>query len=306
MSTAKSFPMAQLSTRAQYSRMQREFVQLQRQENPRNINFTTSLKNRHKNRYLDILANEETIYPPVLKAVGAQPGRYPYINGNLIDLDLPHTFVACQAPVPQGVLDFLETLSEKKVDLVVMLTKLQEGGVLKAERYWPEEEEDSLSFPESGHDAIKVTRDAEASYEVDAELDIVRRPLVIHVPGKPMHRVLQVQYVGWPDHGVPESAASFDELLSVIKNCVTTSPILVHCSAGIGRTGTLIGAYAALLHIERGILTDSTVYSIVAAMKQKRFGMVQRLEQYAVIYMTVLGRLGVDISGLVSTLNLKA
>nr|CCC93809.1 putative tyrosine specific protein phosphatase [Trypanosoma congolense IL3000] len=306
MSTTDKFPMAELSTQLQLARMQREFAQLQKQENPRTIDFTTSLCNRHKNRYLDILANEETIYPPVPKGAENDRGHCCYINGNFVDLDLPHKFVACQAPVPQGMPDFLETLAHGKVNLVLMLTKLREGGVLKADRYWPEEGEEELSFPLPEGGVVTVRMDPEVPYEVDSTLDITRRKLIINMPGKPPHQLLQVQYTGWPDHGVPESAAAFDALLSVIKDSTTTSPILIHCSAGIGRTGTLIGAYAGITHIERDTLSDTTVYSIVAAMKRKRLGMVQRLEQYAVIYITVLSRLGVDISGLVSTLNIKA
>ncbi|KEG10872.1 putative tyrosine specific protein phosphatase [Trypanosoma grayi] len=299
MSGGDVLPIVKLPLEAQYQHMRREFAQLQRQENPRSINFTTSLKNRHKNRYLDILANEATIYPP--SAVDAHGSPPPYINGNLINLGLPHTFVACQAPVAQGISDFLSMLYDNKIVLVMMVTKLQEGGIIKADRYWPEEGEPPIEVP--GAAGLVLEIDTKKPYKVDKELNITQRYLVLRRPNEPPHKILQVQYTGWPDHGVPQSAAAFEKLLSIVKESPTTAPIVVHCSAGIGRTGTLIGAYGVLTHLERGTLNDTTVYDVVAAMKRQRFGMVQRVEQYVVIYLTLMSRLGADVKALVVFLN---
>ncbi|KAG8340996.1 putative tyrosine specific protein phosphatase [Trypanosoma vivax] len=294
-----------LSAQAQLERLQREFVQLQRHENPRTIDFTTSLRNKHKNRYVDILANESTIYPTRIKSGAKSSVSGCYINGNLIDVGLPHKFVACQAPVPDGIADFLKILCDEKIDVVIMLTRLQEGGVLKADRYWPEEDEQSVSFYDPKTGSVRVLRDSEHPYEVDTALEITRRRLVIQLPDNSTHQILHVQYTGWPDFGVPRSAASFEALLSIIKSNTTDKPVFVHCSAGIGRTGTLIGAYAALTHMEQGSLVDTKVFDIVASMKQQRYGMVQRVEQYAVIYMTLLTRLGVSVAPLEALLDEK-
>ncbi|ESS65142.1 tyrosine specific protein phosphatase [Trypanosoma cruzi Dm28c] len=300
MNDSNCFPFTKLSVQAQYERVQREFSLLLRQEDPRSISFATSLKNRHKNRYLDILANEATLYPQVTDAPGASTPYY--VNGNLIDLGLPHKFVACQAPVVQGIPDFLAMLYEKKISLVIMVTKLEEGGFVKADRYWPEER-GSGSIAVSGNCGLTISEDPGKAYEVEDKLKITRRYLILQRADEPPHKFTQVQYTGWPDHGIPQSAASLEALLTNVKNSPTTVPVVVHCSAGIGRTGTLIGAYATLTHLERGTLTDTTVYDVVSVMRRQRFGMVQRVEQYFVIYLTLMCRLGVDIKALVGLLN---
>lgn len=301
MPGAADLSVTKLSMESLYGRVEREFMQLQRQEDLRNIKFTTSLKNKHKNRYLDILANEATIYPEPTSAVdGPSPH---YVNGNLIDLGLPHTFVACQAPVVQGIPDFLGMIYDKKINLVIMVTKLREGRVIKADCYWPEEEP-FIAVPCAT--GLTIAKDPEKPYETDDRLNITWRSLILQQPNKPPHKFLQVQYTGWPDHGVPQSVASFETLISIVKASSTTVPIVVHCSAGIGRTGTLIGTYAVLAHMERGTLSDTTVYDVVAAMKRQRFGMVQRVEQYFVIYITLMGQLGADVGALAAFLNRRA
>lgn len=300
MTSAKDLPVTKLSMESFYERVRGEFARLQQQQDPRSVKFTTSLKNKHKNRYLDILANETTIYPETggAAACGSSPC---YVNGNLIDLGLPHTFVACQAPVVRGIPDFLRMLYEKKITLVIMVTKLREGEIIKADRYWPEGDESIIAVPCAA--GLTIAKDPERSYEFDNELNIIRRFFVLQRPNEQPHRVLQVQYTGWPDHGVPHSVASFEALISIVKVTPPTAPIVVHCSAGIGRTGTLIGAYAVLVHMERGTLGDTTVYDTVAAMRLQRFGMVQRVEQYLMIYIMLMNQLGVDVGTLAAFLN---
>ncbi|RNF05416.1 tyrosine-specific protein phosphatase [Trypanosoma rangeli] len=295
-------PFTKLSLTAQYERMQREFALLQRHEDPGSISFDTSRKNMSKNRYLDILANEATLYPKSIDSTQT-PSSY-YINGNLIDLGLPHKFVACQAPVDKGIPDFLSIIYEKKINLVVMITKLSEGGITKANRYWPGENgASSVIIP--GASELTITREPGEVYGAEQELQLTRRYLTFQRPNEPPHKLLHVQYTGWPDHGVPQSAAALEALLAIVNASPTTVPVIVHCSAGIGRTGTLIGAYGVLAHLERGTLTDTTVYDVVSTMRRQRSGMVQRVEQYFVIYITLMTRLGFDVSALVALLNNK-
>lgn len=369
----------------QFSHIESEFTAIEgKTMDTRRYNFTTSLSLPTKNRYINVMANEETIFPPVklrsssptekfatsalskLLPQKLRPGSPSplYINGNLIQLpDCPQPFVACQAPTPDCISDFLQTIYQYGIDLILMLTELEENAMVKADRYWPMDSVKATDGEIFG--STRVWKDPEDPYTLDEVHELIRRPFFIQ-PCKPStdksrrgplsqpnssaedpppHKVVLIQYTGWPDHGVPDSTASFEKLLSIINNhtndhkkCpngvvsaaplsspeevgkpkssslvspmqATTQPqvpIIVHCSAGIGRTGTLIGAYAATTAVSRGQLTNRTIADTLTAMRLARFGMVQRVEQYMFLYMIVMRHLDVDVSGFAALLQRRA
>jgi protein tyrosine phosphatase len=227
---------------------------------------------RRLNRYSDILALDATLYPP---AGG------PYICGNLVKKELfnvEHDFVMSQAPIPDGFADFWQAVADSGTTLIMMVTQLVESGVPKAEQYWP----DYVGKPMAFGDALSVTKTGE---EHDHELDTVVRHFTLSTGAE----VKMVQYRGWPDRGVPHSGKSFTGLLAHIAAAPTTAPVFVHCSAGIGRSGTLIAVYIASQLHRRGQLGSegAAVVDIVGGLKQCRHGAVQKREQYAFIYKCV-------------------
>lgn len=150
---------------------------------PNSYNFTTSVQYMNLNRYMNVLAHQDTLFPSARYAVADLPGTRSsraattttgvllsnsadsalsgessgatmntprYINANWIDLDVSPCFVACQAPVPEGMAAFLRTLCEHDITLVLMLTKLSEGGMPKANRYWPADDEQEMWVREAG------------------------------------------------------------------------------------------------------------------------------------------------------------
>ncbi|KAG5464046.1 hypothetical protein LSCM1_00226 [Leishmania martiniquensis] len=400
------FNLYKLPIEEQFDLIEKEFAAIESSTmNSRLYNFTTSNANPTKNRYINVLANEETIFPPTCSAsaLTAKSGpqlptpRCPpsrasapmssiksltstaqkvwgaaeqrlrgtlrgstsprsaegkerfatdcvakerpqcYINANVVDMSVEPVFVASQAPVQECIEDFLSVLYSCEVTLVLMLTELEEAGLVKADRYWPADDAPADRIESFGN--MCVYKDQQDPYAYDAAHELVRRPFYMRPSAEPMahaHKVVMYQYVGWPDRGVPDSTESFEELLKIIHHHVAASPasreavaglestarvsitlssstdngskntrssigagrltppVFVHCSAGIGRTGTLIGAYTAIKLTEAGLLTNTSIRRIVTDMRKARFGMVQRVEQYMFLYMIVLQHMGVD------------
>lgn len=225
--------------------------------------------NKPRNRYTDVLANERTIFPASKK---------PYINANIVSrsiFNVPHDFVASQAPPADFIGEFWTAIVESKTTLVIMLTQLVERYVPKADQYWPDAVGSSQTFGD--HKVTLVSEDPDP-----AAKDTVRRVLRVEPAGV---EVTLLQYVGWPDMGVPTETAGALSLLDAIDHAPTDSPVFVHCSAGIGRTGTLISAYIVRCLARRNELADDSIPRIVGSLKQCRTGMVQRKEQLGFVYL---------------------
>lgn len=289
----------------QLKRMSTEFLALEHYfHHHSNFKASTSLSMMRLNRYSNILANEDSLFPPLPED---KKGELLYINGNRVKLDLDKSFVASQAPVVEGFGNFYETLIRYNISLILMLTEVVESDILKASPYWP-----SPSTSEKKpmrHEKHLLWRDesVEKNYYLDTSTSLqythfhVQR---VNVRGeensfsdnpsemRSSQRVQLIQYVGWPDFGVPTSLAGFEALLRAIDAYTSSGPILVHCSAGVGRTATLIGCYAGLYSIRRGLFTNNTVLEVVTKLRCSRWGSVQRVEQYFFIYQVLMNSLG--------------
>jgi len=113
-----------------------------------------------------------------------------------------------------------------------MLAKIFEGGKEKVSQYWPDEKETPIVF---GEYSITL-QDIEIKKE-----NTTRRIELKHIQSNTIKKVVQLHYTAWPDHGVPDSTKTFLELIEMSHdNNLNKSPIVVHCSAGVGRTGTFI------------------------------------------------------------------
>jgi protein tyrosine phosphatase len=273
------FKFAALSPQEQSQRIEKEFHRLQAVDAATNREsaFGTSVVNSRKNRYADVFANERTLFPP-------QPTPW-YINGNVIDLSVPHRYVACQAPTPDAIEDFWNVVAAHRVPAVFMLTREIER-IRKADRYWPDDVGKPFLF-RGGEVHMN-------EFHADNALGLITRHLTVTLATgatRTQHHLQHVQYIGWPDHGVPDSTEAFHSLLQRMDAVDPQFPVIVHCSAGIGRTGTLIGAHAAMCLLREKRLTDSTIFELVRAMKQMRHGMVQRPEQYQFIYACIMAQL---------------
>ena len=267
--------------------------------------FKTAKQHRKWNRYSDILAIEKTLFPPHDSGIG-------YINANWIQTSAApaQPFVAAQAPTPECIAHFWHSVYHYKMELIFMLTGDVERGIPKADRYWPKKQGDSEVYDCATMDGAADSTTNKPSFRVtlveeerDKERQLIFRRLEV-VPcsgkNKEVREVRQVQYLGWPDHGVPNSTIAFQCMVREINqheqrhtassDNAIVPPIMVHCSAGVGRTGTLIAVYAVLRRLSEvgRWLPDTAVYDTVRELKLGRYGMVQRAEQYHFIYSCVV------------------
>ncbi|XP_070602491.1 receptor-type tyrosine-protein phosphatase C isoform X2 [Erythrolamprus reginae] len=230
--------------------------------------------NQNKNRYIDILPYD---YNRV--ELNSSPGEqgYDYINASYIDgFKEMKKYIAAQGPKEETIDDFWRMIWEQKVTIVVMVTRCEEGSKIKCAKYWPSLEEETASY---GDIIVSINeRKVYPDY-------IIQKLHINHRRDKSAGRdVTQIQFTSWPDHGVPDEPHLLLKLrrrVNILSNFFS-GPIVIHCSAGVGRTGTYIGIDAMLEALEAEGRVD--VYGYIAKLRRQRCLMVQVEAQYILIH----------------------
>uniref|UniRef100_A0AAY5EY33 protein-tyrosine-phosphatase n=1 Tax=Electrophorus electricus TaxID=8005 RepID=A0AAY5EY33_ELEEL len=231
--------------------------------------------NKPKNRYANVIAYDHTRV--VLSSCEGQPSS-DYINANFIDgYRRQGAYIATQGPTPETISDFWRMVWEQHTANIIMITKLEEKSRNKCDQYWPSRGSETYGLMQvSVLDTVEL-----ASYCV--------RTFALFKSGSVEKReVRQFQYTAWPDHGVPEHPTPFLAFLRRVKACnpPDAGPIVIHCSAGVGRTGCFIAIDAMLERVRQEKTVD--VYGHVTLMRSQRNYMVQTEEQYIFIYDALL------------------
>ncbi|XP_033931430.1 receptor-type tyrosine-protein phosphatase kappa isoform X6 [Pseudochaenichthys georgianus] len=237
-------------------------------------------QNRTKNRYGNIIAYDHSRV--ILQPIEDDPSS-DYINANYIDIWLyrdgyqrPSHYIATQGPVHETVYDFWRMVWQEQSACIVMVTNLVEVGRVKCYKYWPDDAEVYGDF--------KVT-----FVEVEPLAEYVVRTFTLERRGfNEVREVKQFHFTGWPDHGVPYHATGLLSFIRRVKvsNPPAAGPIVVHCSAGAGRTGCFIVIDIMLDMAEREGVVD--IYNCVKALRSRRINMVQTEEQYIFIHDAIL------------------
>ncbi|XP_070545308.1 receptor-type tyrosine-protein phosphatase gamma-like isoform X2 [Ptychodera flava] len=233
-------------------------------------------ENKHKNRYLDIVAYDQSRVQ--LTPLSSKQKHTDYINANYVDgYRKPKAFIASQGPLKSTVNDFWRMIWEQNSVIIIMLTNLIEKGKNKCEQYWPSEGTEEYG-------SIEVTLE-----DTNNLAAYTLRRFTIKVRGQHRERtVYQYHYIAWPDHGIPEDSLP---VISFVKkssaaNPSDAGPIIVHCSAGVGRSGTYIVIDTMLKKIK-----DTGKINVVAFMKhirQQRNHLVQTEIQYTFLHGVLL------------------
>jgi receptor-type tyrosine-protein phosphatase F len=230
-------------------------------------------ENKHKNRYANILAYDHSRV--VLSELPGDPTSN-YINANWIHgYSQANSYIAAQGPNQATVGDFWRMMWETRATVIVMVTNLEEKGRVKCHRYWPIDHLEEFTVPDT---EMIVTLSHEEQYP-----EFLIRTLQIQNGG--VTRVVHhFHFVTWPDHGVPESTAGTIALLRKAKSTrgASTAPMVVHCSAGVGRTGTLIALDINLDQAAKEQTVD--ILGCLNTLRRQRSTMVQTEEQYIFIY----------------------
>uniref|UniRef100_A0A4W5KB85 protein-tyrosine-phosphatase n=1 Tax=Hucho hucho TaxID=62062 RepID=A0A4W5KB85_9TELE len=196
-----------------------------------------------------------------------------YINANYIDVSGAASSIG---PVHETVYDFWRMVWQEQSACIVMVTNLVEVGRVKCYKYWPDDAEVYGDF--------KVT-----FVEVEPLAEYVVRTFTLERRGfNELREVKQFHFTGWPDHGVPYHATGLLSFIRRVKmsNPPSAGPIVVHCSAGAGRTGCYIVIDIMLDMAEREGVVD--IYNCVKALRSRRINMVQTEEQYIFIHDAIL------------------
>ncbi|XP_053184345.1 protein tyrosine phosphatase receptor type Db isoform X4 [Scomber japonicus] len=231
--------------------------------------------NKPKNRYANVIAYDHSRV--ILSSIEGVPGS-DYINSNYIDgYRRQNAYIATQGSLPETFGDFWRMVWEQHTANIIMMTKLEEKSRVKCDQYWPTRGTETYGLIQvTLLDTVEL-----ATYSV--------RTFALYKSGSNEKReVRHFQFTAWPDHGVPEHPTPFLAFLRRVKACnpPDAGPMVVHCSAGVGRTGCFIVIDAMTERIKHEKTID--IYGHVTLMRSQRNYMVQTEDQYIFIHDALL------------------
>ncbi|XP_006834287.1 PREDICTED: receptor-type tyrosine-protein phosphatase V-like [Chrysochloris asiatica] len=237
--------------------------------------------NATKNRYPHVLPYDHSRVR--LTQLEGEP-HSDYINANFIPgYTHPQEFIATQGPLKKTLEDFWRLVWEQQVHIIVMLTVGMENGRVLCEHYWPAD-----STPVTyGHITIHLLAEEPKDEWTKREFQLQ------HASEQQQRRVKQLQFTTWPDHSVPEAPNSLLTFVELVQEQVWASqragPILVHCSAGVGRTGTFVALTRLLQQLKEEQMVD--VFNAVYALRLHRPLMIQTPSQYIFLHSCLLNKI---------------
>ncbi|XP_048758085.2 receptor-type tyrosine-protein phosphatase alpha-like isoform X2 [Ostrea edulis] len=231
--------------------------------------------NMPKNRYTNMLAYDHSR----VKLKGLPAGHTDYINANYIDgFKKKKAYIATQGPLKNTTSDFWSMIWQEGVKKIVMVTNLKEKNRVKCFQYWPQEKKFMTCYN------LRVTMESEHVFPVF----VLRKIKITNTKTDDVRSVTQYHFTAWPDHGVPDAF----QLLQFYRKVTGGSteydaqPVVVHCSAGVGRTGTYIGLDALW---KEGCETGSIdILSFGKIMRKNRTKMIQTLDQYTFLHFILM------------------
>lgn len=262
---SKAFPEDQI--RSEYDKLPNESLY------PKTV--ALRIENKQKNRFNSIEPYDHSRV--ILKTLPNDPTS-DYINASYIDgYQTNRMYIAAQAPTDVTLGDFFRMIWQLRIQSIVMLTRLFEDGKHKCVQYWPDQGQKQISH-------FQITLDNEEKY---AFFTIRRLTISNQLEPSEILIVNHYHFLSWPDHdcvSLPTPLLEFRQRFHV--DSKSSLPILVHCSAGVGRSGTFI-ALDALLEMSRSTETLD-ILEFTHRMRQNRVYMIQTADQYVFLYRALI------------------
>ncbi|XP_065639266.1 receptor-type tyrosine-protein phosphatase F isoform X1 [Hydra vulgaris] len=228
-------------------------------------------ENKPKNRYANIVAYDHSRV--ILSKIENEPGS-DYINASYLDTyKKANSAIATQGPLPNTFNDFWRMVWEVTSSCIVMLTNLQEKNKLKCHKYWPD------ASNEYGQVIVNLLAE-----EIFADYTIRSFKIAHKNFAQEFREVKQFHFTSWPDHGVPTQPTALLSFWRKVRSYEKpkSGPIIVHCSAGVGRTGVYIALDAMLDRLKEEGTVDT--FNFITAMRMRRIAMVQTEDQYIFLH----------------------
>ncbi|XP_047050680.1 protein-tyrosine-phosphatase PTP1-like [Lolium rigidum] len=244
-------------------------------------NVARHATNMEKNRYTDVLPFDDTRVQ-LKSSTTSQFSGNDYINASFIKATEDNrvsTFISTQGPLVKTFGDFWQMVYENQCPVIVMLTHFDR---IKCDKYLPLENREG-TYGKYNVKIGKTKRDNHQLWLRDVEVRC-------NESGK-VHSVRHIEYPDWPDHGVPANTDAVRQIRKRLHDIPKEHPIVVHCSAGIGRTGAYVTVHSS---IERILLGDRSSYDVVETVRRfrsQRVGMVQTEQQYVFCYRAIADEL---------------
>ncbi|XP_036401503.1 receptor-type tyrosine-protein phosphatase H-like [Megalops cyprinoides] len=239
-------------------------------------------QNRDKNRFINVLPYD---WSRVKLTTINDDYTSDYINANYMPGygNNARQYIAAQGPLPSTVNDFWRMIWEQRVQGVVMLTNCIESGKVKCEQYWPLD----YSPCTYGDVSVRISSEQKESNWTLREFEVTNRAV------SEVRLVKHFHFTAWPDHGVPDGTSALIQFRGLVRNhiesCGSVGPTVVHCSAGVGRTGTLIALDVTLQQLEKERVVGLAAF--VHKMRLNRPLMVQTECQYVFLHQCIMDSL---------------
>ncbi|XP_051577322.1 tyrosine-protein phosphatase non-receptor type 2a isoform X2 [Myxocyprinus asiaticus] len=237
-------------------------------------------ENRNRNRYRDVSPYDHS-------RVRLENSENDYINASLITMEeAQRRYILTQGPLRNTCGHFWLMIWEQCSKAVIMLNRIIEKGSEKCAQYWPSEEEQDIDFSDTGFVVILVSEDVTPNYTI-------RLLELQNSKTGETREIYHFHYTTWPDFGVPESPASFLDFLFKVRESGSlgheNGPAVVHCSAGIGRSGTfsLVDTCLVLMDKRKDPLSVD-IQKVLLDMRAYRMGLIQTPDQLRFSYMAVM------------------
>ncbi|XP_051775844.1 tyrosine-protein phosphatase non-receptor type 21 isoform X1 [Erpetoichthys calabaricus] len=246
-------------------------------------------ENAERNRFQDVLPYDDTR----VELVPTKENNTGYINASHIKVTVggqEWSYIATQGPLQNTCQDFWQMVWEQSVAIIAMVTAEEEGGREKSFRYWPR-----LG---SRHNTVTYGRfKITTRFRTDSGCYATTGLKIKHLLTGQERTVWHLQYTDWPDHGCPDDFKGFlsylEEIQSVRRHTNgsvdpknTTLPVLIHCSAGVGRTGVVILSEVMIACLEHNEMLD--IPTVLVKLRQQRMMMVQTIAQYTFVYKVLI------------------